>query len=141
MIKRTVVRIALVALLAGCGSDGSGPEDNDGGGNEPPPNPALPGVVVVDGGVTQGSSEQTATLHVRNDGGAGSYRLQFWGKPTTAGGPEISLGDTDPIEVTADYDAEVSYRLDPEPDASFVVVFTRDASNNKFLETDRFDFP
>ena len=141
MTIRTIARIAFVALLAGCGGGGSGPDNTDGGGNQPPPGPGVAGVVVVDGDVTQGSGQQTAMLHLRNDGGAGSYRLQFWGKPTTAGGPDTFLGATDPIEVTADYDAQVSYRISPAPDASFVVVFTRDASNNKFLETDRFDFP
>jgi hypothetical protein len=141
MTKHTLLGIALVALLAGCGGDGSGPSGNDGGGNEPPPVPGVAGVVIVDGNLTQGSGQQTATLHLRNDGSAGSFRLQFWGKPATPGGPDAFLGDTDPIDVTADYDAEVSYQLDPEPAATFVVVFTRDANNNKFLETDRFDFP
>jgi hypothetical protein len=128
-----------MGLLAACG-ESSGPDGNDGGGNGTP-EPTVPGVVVVDGNLAQGSGEQTVTLHVRNDGGAGSYRLQFWGKPTSAGGPDTFLGDTDPVEVTADYDTEVSYGLDPEPAAAFVVVFTRDATNNKFLQTDRFDFP
>jgi hypothetical protein len=140
MQTRTIARIALVALLGACGGDSSGPDGTDGGGNGPPPEPAVPGVVVVDGNVARGSGEQTATLHLRNDGPAGSYRLQFWGKPATAGGPEISLGDTEPVEVGANYDAQVSYRLDPEPEAVFVVVFTRDETSTKFLETDRFDF-
>jgi hypothetical protein len=141
MTGRAIARGALLALLAGCGSGGSGPDGTDGGGNEPPPEPAIPGVVVVDGSLNAGSAHQVVTLHVRNDGSAGSYRLQFWGKPTTAGGTDSFLGDTDPLEVSADYDAEVSYTLDPEPQATFVVVFTRDATNNKFLQTDRFDFP
>jgi hypothetical protein len=139
---RTIAGLTLVALLAACGGDSSnGPDGTDGGGNQPPPGTDGAGVVVVDGELVHGSGQQTVTLHVRNDGSAGSYRLQFWGKPTTTGGPETSLGDTDPIQVTADYDAEVSYELDPEPAATFVVVFTREASNNKFLETDRFTFP
>ena len=142
MTRRTIARIALVGLLAACGGESSGPDGtDDGGGNGGSPEPSVPGVVVVAGDLTQGSGHQTATLHVRNDGGAGSYRLQFWGKPTTTGGPDSFLGDTDPVEVSADYDAEVSYQLDPAPDAAFVVVFTRDATNNKFVVTDRFDFP
>ena len=141
MTTRTIAGLALVTLLAACGGDGSGPDGTDGGGNQPPPGSGGPGVVVVDGALVHGSGQQTVTLHVRNDGSAGSYRLQFWGKPTTTGGPDTFLGDTHPIQVTADYDAEVSYSLDPAPTATFVVVFTRDASNNKFLETDRFTFP
>jgi hypothetical protein len=141
MTRHAMARVGLLAVLAGCGSGGSGPDGTDGGGNEPPPEPAIPGVVVVDGSLSPGSAHQVVTLHVRNDGSAGSYRLQFWGKPAAAGGPDTFLGDTDPLEVTADYEAEVSYQLDPEPQATFVVVFTRDATNNKFLETDRFDFP
>jgi len=141
MTNRLIARVAVAALLAACGGDGSGPNGTNGGSNEPPPEPTVPGVVVVDGSLSRGSGQQSVTLHLRNDGSAGSYRLQFWGKPTTAGGPDSFLGDTDPVEVTADYDAEVSYGLDPEPQATFVVVFTRDATNNKFLETDRFDFP
>jgi hypothetical protein len=140
MTTHAIARVALLTLLAACGSDGSGPDGTDGGGNGPP-DPTTSGVVVVDGSLAPGSGHQIVTLHVRNDGSAGSYRLQFWGKPTAAGGPDTFLGDTDPVEVTADYDAEVSYQLDPEPQATFVVVFTRDATNNKFLETDRFDFP
>jgi hypothetical protein len=141
MTRRTIARIALVGLLAACGGESSGPDGTDDGGGTGSPEPSVPGVVVVAGDLTQGSGHQTVTLHVRNDGGAGSYRLQFWGKPTTTGGPDTFLGDTDPVEVSADYDAEVSYQLDPTPDATFVVVFTRDATNNKFVVTDRFDFP
>jgi len=97
--------------------------------------------VVVDGDLTQGSGQQTVTLHLRNDGPAGTYRLQFWGKPTTEGGPDTFLGDTDPLEVGADYDAQVSQELAPEPAATFVIVLTRDdATSTKFLPTDRFDF-
>ena len=71
----------------------------------------------------------------------GAYRLQFWENPTTEGGPVTFLGDTDPLEVKGDYDAQVSFQLSPEPDAAFVIVFTRDdATSTKFLQTDRFDF-
>jgi len=133
-------RIIPRILLAACAGDANGPSGAHGA-NEPRPEPTTPRVVVRDGSLVQGSGQQTLTLHVRNDGSAGSYRLQFWGKPTTAGGPDSFLGDTDPVTVAADYEAEVSYQLDPEPQATFVVVFTRDATNNKFLETDRFDFP
>lgn len=143
MSTRTIARIALVALLAGCGSDSSGPDGTGGGGNggnEPPPEPEVATVVVVNGDIARSSGQQTATLHLRNDGPAGSFRLQFWGKPRTADGPDSFLGATDPVDVDADYDAEVSYDLSPEPDATFVVVFTRDVSSTKFLQTDRFDF-
>jgi hypothetical protein len=141
MMTRTIIRTTVLALMVACGGDSSAPDGTDGGGNQPPAGSGGSGVVVVDGAVAHSSGGQTVTLHLRNDGSAGSYRLQFWGKPTTTGGPDTSLGDTDPVDVTADYDATVSYRLDPEPTATFVVVFTRDASNNKFLETDRFTFP
>jgi len=141
MTRRVIAGLTLIALLAACGGDSSAPDGTDGGGNQPPPDSGAAGVVVVDGELVHGSGQQTVMLHVRNDGSAGSYRLQFWGKPTTTGGPDTFLGDTEPIQVTADYDTEVSYRLDPEPTATFVVVFTRDANNNKFLETDRFTFP
>jgi len=115
--------------------------DGDGGGNGPPPEADVATVVVVSGDVTQGSGQQIVTLHLRNDGPAGTYRLQFWGKPTSEGGPDTSLGDSEPIQVGADYDAEVSYNLSPAPDASFVIVFTRDdATSTKYLPTDRFDF-
>jgi hypothetical protein len=98
-------------------------------------------VVVVDGDLAQSSEQQTVTLHLRNDGPAGTYRLQFWGKPTMEGGPDTFLGDTEPLQVGADYDAEVRFNLSPAPDATFVIVFTRDdATSTKFLQTDRFDF-
>ena len=141
MPARRIVRLALLALIAGCGGDNSGPSDTDGGGNGPPPEADVATVVVVTGDLAQSSQQQTVTLHLRNDGPAGTYRLQFWGKPTTEGGPDTFLGDTDPLEVGADYDAEVSYNLSPAPDATFVIVFTRDdATSTKFLQTDRFDF-
>jgi hypothetical protein len=142
MTARTMARLFLVAILAGCGGDNSGPSDTDGdgGGNGPPPESDVATVVVVDGDLTQSSDQQTVTLHLRNDGPAGTYRLQFWGKPTE-GGPDISLGDSEPVEAGADYDAVVSFDLSPAPDASFVIVFTRDdATSTKFLQTDRFDF-
>jgi hypothetical protein len=145
MTTHSLARLAFVALLAGCGGDSSGPDNTGGGGgggNEPPPAEAdVATVVVVDGDLTQSSDQQTVSLHLRNDGPAGTYRLQFWGKPTTEGGPDTFLGDTDPLEVSADYDAQVSYELAPEPDATIVIVFTRDdATSTKFLQTDRFDF-
>ena len=143
MTAQTMARFALVAVLAACGGDNSGPSDTDGGGggNGPPPEADVATVVVVDGDLAQGSGQQTVRLHLRNDGPAGTYRLQFWGKPTTEGGPDTSLGDTEPVDVGADFDAEVSFNLSPAPDASFVVVFTRDdATSTKFLQTDRFDF-
>jgi hypothetical protein len=141
VMRHTIAGLTLAVLLAACGSDTSAPDGTGGGGNQPPPGTGDAGVVVVDGELVHGSGQQTVTLHVHNDGSAGSYRLQFWGKPTTTGGPDSFLGDTQPIQVTAGYDAQVSYRLDPQPTATFVVVFTRAASNNKFLETDRFTFP
>jgi hypothetical protein len=143
MTAYRMARVALVALLAACGGDSSGPSDTggDGGGNGPPAEADVATVVVVDGDLAQSSGQQTVTLHLRNDGPAGTYRLQFWGKPTTEGGPDTSLGDTEPVDVGADFDAEVSFNLSPAPDASFVVVFTRDdATSTKFLQTDRFDF-
>jgi hypothetical protein len=143
MTAHSFARLAFVALLAGCGADSGGPDNTGGGGgNGPPPEEAdVATVVVVDGGLTQGSGQQTVTLHLRNDGPAGSYRLQFWGKPTTQGGPDTFLGDTDPLEVSADYDAQVSYELAAAPEATVVLVFTRDdATSTKFLLTDQFDF-
>ncbi len=141
MTARTIAQLALVALLTGCGGDSGGPSDTDGGGNGPPPEADVATVVVVDGDLTQGSEQQKVTLHLRNDGPTGTYRLQFWGKPTTDGGPDTFLGDTEPLQVGADYDAQVSYNLSPAPDATFVIVFTRDdATSTKFLQTDRFDF-
>jgi hypothetical protein len=142
MITRVVSSLAVAALLAGSGGDGSGPDNTDGGGgNGPRPGADVATVVVVDGELAQGSGQQTVTLHLRNDGPAGAYRLQFWRKPTTEGGPDAFLGDTDPLEVNGDYDAQVTYQLSPEPDATFVIVFTRDdATSTKFLQTDRFDF-
>lgn len=53
---------------------------------------------MVDRAVTHGSREQTVRLHLRNDGSAGAYRLQFWEKPTTTGAPDTSLGDTDSVD-------------------------------------------
>ena len=144
MTVRSIVRLALMAALAGCGGDNNGPGDTDGvdgGGNGPPAEADVATVVVVDGDLAQGTDHQTVTLHLRNDGPGGTYWLQFWGKPTSEGGPDTFLGDTEPLQVDADYDAEVSYELSPAPDASFVVVFTRDdATSTKYLPTDRFDF-
>jgi hypothetical protein len=141
MTAPTIARVALVALLAACGGDSNGPDNTDGGGNGPPPEQDVATVVVVDGDLAQGSGQQTITLHLRNDGPAGTYRLQFWGKPTTEGGPDTFLGDTEPLEAGADYDAEVRYNLSPAPGATFVIVFTRDdATSTKYLQTDRFDF-
>lgn len=143
MTARSMARLALVALLAGCGGDSGGPTnpDGNGGGNGPPPEADVATVVVVDGAVASSAGQQEVTLHLRNDGPAGTYRLQFWGKPTTEGGPDTFLGDTEPLEAGADYDAEVRYNLSPAPDATFVIVFTRDdATSTKYLQTDRFDF-
>ena len=127
MTAQTMARFALVAVLAACGGDNSGPSDTDGdgGGNGPPPEADVATVVVVDGNLAQGSGQQTVRLHLRNDGPAGTYRLQFW-ESRRRRAARTPLGDTEPVDVGADFDAEVSVNLIPAPDASFVVVFTRD---------------
>ena len=88
---RRLAACAFAAALAGCGGDsGTGPEDQ----NPEPPPPAPAEVVIVTGQVENPREFlQLVTLVLRNDGGAGVFKVQGWGYPTSPGGGDTFMGD------------------------------------------------
>ena len=97
-------------------------------------------VVVVDGSHETGFQMETITLHLRNDGGPGVYRIEFWGLPTSPNGPETFMGESEPVEVDEDYDETVTFEIETNTFATHVLIFTRDANSAVYRDTDRFDF-
>lgn len=61
-------------------------------------------VVVVSGSVRESFGSEELTLHLRNDGNPGIFKLEAWGLPTSPGGPQTFYGETDPIEAPAGFD-------------------------------------
>jgi hypothetical protein len=98
-------------------------------------------VVVVDGAVDRPNPfQQNLTLHLRNDGGPGVYKVEVWGLPTSPNGPETFMGETEPVEVGADYEETLTYDVGTSSFVSYVLVFTRDEGTAQYRQTDRFDF-
>lgn len=79
---------AVLSVLPGCGGGDS---------TGPPPDPGPAAVVIVDGSLHDALRPgQSVTLHLRNDGGPGVYKVEVWGLPTTPNGPNTFMGDTEP---------------------------------------------
>jgi hypothetical protein len=133
MWKRVTPGLLLLAALA-CGGDSSGPGDTSADSG--------PAQVIVAEGTASSSDiyRQSMTLHLRNEGGPGVYKLEVWGLPTSPNGAETSMGETEPVEVTASYDETLSYSLGSNTFVTHVLVFTRDNGSAQYRQTDRFDF-
>ena len=67
--------------------------------------------------------------------------MQLWGYPTSPNGVDESFGETEPVEVTADYDETMTSHITTEDFVKYVVVFTRNAGSAVYRQTARFDFP
>lgn len=131
---------AVVLLgLGACSSDTTAPP---GGGSTPPPDPGPANVVVADAATAHPNQfVLTVTLHLRNDGGPGVYKVQLFGLPTTPNGADTFFGESDPVEVNAAYDESVTYTIETENFAKAALVFTRDTNTAVYRQTAELDFP
>ena len=99
--------------------------------------PMRPGVVVAEGIQTIAGGRPTVTLHVRNEGGPGQYRVEFWAVPFSTEKPAKFLYGTPELTIGADYEESVTYQLVTTP-ATYAVVYTTNDENVGFSQTDLF---
>ena len=110
-----MVRKALLALLVLGVSACSGDTETDGG-----LGPELPARVAI----SQATMVHDALIEVslRNEGGSGSYKLEFWALPTGPGGPSSEfVGASEVVQVTSGYEETVRWEY-AGPFRSFVRV-------------------
>lgn len=142
-VTRTVV---LGLALAACG--GSSGDSTPTGPPAPPLGPAK--VALSNGSVATTGVADVVTVTTANSGGAGIYYLEFWGYPIlptcVSNGPGNpggtcpnsgmqSLGDAQPVSITAGYSETVSYSVASSIVAS-VKVFTQPTNTATYAETD-----
>ena len=137
------MRRYLPLLLLGLWSCGGSGKDDTSNPNEPPP-PPDPGpadVVIVDAQAGTGFGQ--IVVHLRNDGGVGTYKLHFYGLPTSPNGPNRDYGQTEPIAVDTSYEESLRYQVRNFPDdppVSYILAFTRDEGSAIYSETDSLQY-
>jgi hypothetical protein len=140
-----------LACSGDSGSDSRTPTDPGDDTPEQPEQPTAAEVIVVSAdrshtGIHEFGNE-LVTVHLRNTGGPGVYKLEFWGLPQTPNGADTFFGGTEPVEVPSGYEESPSWEVPSgsEPNGIFLVqwilVFTRDQGSAQYRQTARFDFP
>jgi hypothetical protein len=133
---RSILAIVLAATLA-CGGEGA----TGGSTVTPPPPPPPPpplgptSVVLKDASTTRAvNSNDQVTVHVHNNGGDGSYYLEFWALPNSPGGaPRVA--QSDPVNVLAAYDETLVYNM-PFSFVQSVKVKSRPVNTALYTQTD-----
>lgn len=99
------------------------------------------GTVVVEGSQVIIGARPTITLHLRNDGGPGIYRIEFWAWPTSDDEPAIFMDGTEEVAVDENYEETVTYEIETNRIAAYALIFTSNDENNPgFRQTDLFYF-
>jgi hypothetical protein len=136
----TPVTLALLASCGGGGSDVKAPSDPTPP-SSPPPVGADAHITVV--GAAPASSFGSITVHLQNTGGPGTFKLEFYGLPTSPNGADTLFVATQPVDVAAGYDDSVTYVVrtsTSDPPVAYVLVYSRTQGSDVYADTDRFDF-
>ena len=130
------------AILFACGGGDSSPTDSNPSPQNPPPPVGDASVVIVDA-TAQHTNPLVlkVTLHLRNEGGPGVYKVQLYGLPTVPNGEDTFFGESEPVEVDETYEETLTYTIETENVAKYAVVYTRNSGSAQYSQTDRFDFP
>lgn len=97
-------------------------------------------VVLLDATKTETDLWVDVTYHVHNNGGPGTYRVQFIGQAHFPATGTVLLGETNPVDVTATYDETLSVRvMGNRPTLLAVVLLAHDPNSAAERETDRFE--
>lgn len=84
------------------------------------------------------------TVSLRNNGGSGFYRLEFWAIPNVANGPNRLLATTEPIDVTAGYQETLSWHVpvgSVQGKVYWILALSRPSGSGQYVQTSRFNFP
>ena len=100
--RHRAVTALLLRLLLACG--GSSADSSTAPTSRGPAN-----VVVSNPSKTVVNGVTRLQLHMKNEGGDGSYYLHFWGYPTAPNGPINDRGTTEAVVVTYPYEEDVAY--------------------------------
>jgi hypothetical protein len=107
--------------------------------------PMRAGVVVLEGSQEHGGDGTAVTLRLRNDGGPGTNRIEFWRLSDwrlSASSEEapMFLAGSEEVEVDENYDEMVTHELATKADIDFVLIYTNNESNPGFGQTGLFQF-
>lgn len=111
-------RLLLILVLTACGG-GEGVLD-------PPPTEDAK-VILLEATVGQNGTNDAVYVHLRNDGGAGTFYLEFWGEPS--GSPsnphpaQQRITGTPDVTINSAYNEIIVHQVPPV--ISSVKVFTR----------------
>jgi hypothetical protein len=108
----------LIAALTGLGCSSESGSDtraptNEGDGVPEQPQQLDPAEVIVIS-VEQRHVDlgnELVTVHLKNTGGPGVYKLEFWGLPHLAKEPETFYGETEPVDVPAGHEHTSSWEV------------------------------
>jgi hypothetical protein len=132
-----------VALVVACG-DTSGPSGGTGSGGTPPSTPLATNLTVVQARDDFGQiGHEVIVAHLKNLGGAGSYRIEAWGRRTD--GQDELFGTTEPVEAARFYEDIQSWAfytgappIGPK-NIQWIVVYSEDEGSSTFRQTARYD--
>lgn len=119
----------------------------------PPVTPVVPVVPVVvppnltftSSAIVKGAAQDAVTTGLRNTGGDGSYRVEFWASQLNVvnAAPKL-VATTDVVAVTASYAQTVTWTVPRQPgyaSVSVAVLYSRDLNSAVFRETGRVALP
>lgn len=123
-----------VLMLAACGGDSTGPE--------PEPDPG--NVKVVAASQVKIYQGARVTVSLRNDGGPGVFKVEFWSNPRNqVGGAGDFWGASDPVEVAQGWSETVAWDVTTSATGTpvdWIIVQTRDPGSAAYRQTARHDF-
>lgn len=140
--------LLFLALLLGCGGDAAGPKDLG---------PTT--VVILSASVTPATSttsqlpgggthtswtKERVTVSLRNTGGAGGMKIQLWGLPTIANGPQTLLSESEIIDVPIDWAQTIATEYNTgssNPKTRRIVVLSRTIGEVSFRQTGVYTTP
>jgi hypothetical protein len=133
------MRYILAALaIAGCSSTTAPAVE------EQPKHAELVAVVVTAASIKAMGDGEHVTLTLKNNGGPGFFRVDFWGLPLSPGGSNTHYGQSEAIEVTAGWQLTATWVVPTgAPHGAtrvrWVIVSGRDHGEVAWRQTDRHD--
>jgi hypothetical protein len=128
---RLMLRVSSGLLLAVAGCRGDGSTDT-----------TVPDSIQIVTATKQTTDiNVTVRAHLKNPGGPGLYRLEFWGLPKVPNGRDTFYGETEPVEAASGYDDMRSWVINGRNiSLGWVLAFSRDQGGARYRQTSRFDF-
>lgn len=102
--------------------------------------PMRAGVVVLEGSQEHSGGVTAVILRSRNDGGQGTYRIEFWRLSASSEDASLFLAGSEEVEVDENYDETVTHELAANVEVDFVLIYTNNESNPGCGQTGLFQF-